>query len=80
MMMLIAPNSRAPKEEKKSGVVKGEYGGIWGEEEGDADYGGMMQPNQKHVAPRVKLVMWGFDTRGLGMLAAFWAGILLEVT
>ena len=36
---------------------------------GNADYGGMVQPNQQHVAPCVKVVEWGFDTRGLRM---FW--------
>ena len=30
-MMMIAPNSRARKEGKERGEVKGEYGGIWGE-------------------------------------------------
>ena len=51
-----------------------------GEEEGIADYEGMMQPSQQHVAPCVKVVEWGFGTRGLRMLAAFWVGIPLEVT
>ena len=54
-MMMIAPNSRAFKEEKERGEVKGEYGGIRGEE-GNADYGGMVQPSQQHVAPCVKEV------------------------
>ena len=44
MMMMIAPNSHARKEAKKGG-----NGGISGEEEGNADYGGMMQPSQQHV-------------------------------
>ena len=39
-----------------------------------------MQTSQKHVAPCVKVVKWGFDTRDLRMVAAFWAGILVEVT
>ena len=57
--MMIAPNSRTHK-----GEVKEEYGGIWGgEEEGNTDYGGMVQPSQQHVAPCVKVVEWGFDTR-----------------
>ena len=47
---------------------------------GNADYGGMMQPSQQHVPPCVKLVEWGLGTRGLRMVAAFWAGILAEVT
>ena len=54
---------------------KGEYGGVCGEEEGNADYGGMVQSSQQHVAPCVKVVEWGFGTRGLRMMAAFWAGI-----
>ena len=39
-MMMIATNSRARKERKES--LKGEYGGIWGEEERNADHGGMV--------------------------------------
>ena len=69
MMMIIAPNSRARKGENERGEVKGEYRGICGEEEGNADYGGC-----------VKVVDWGFGTRGLRMLAAFWAGIPAEDT
>ena len=42
--------------------------------------GVMVQPSQQHVAPCVKVVEWRFDTRGLRMLAAFWAGIPVEVT
>ena len=60
MMMIIDPNSRAHKGKKERGEVKGEYGGVCGEEEGNADYGGMMQPSQQHVAPCVKVVEWGF--------------------
>ena len=45
-MMIIAPNSRADKGNKERGEVKGEYGGISGEEEGNADYGEMVQPSQ----------------------------------
>ena len=33
--MMIAPNSRARKGGKERGEVKGEYGGILGEEEGN---------------------------------------------
>ena len=33
----------------------------------------------KHVAPCVKVVDWGLGTTGLGMLAMFWVGILVEV-
>ena len=39
-----------------------------------------MQPSQQYVAPCVKGVKWGFGTRGLRMLAAFWTGIPVEVT
>ena len=48
--------------------------------EGIADYGGMIQPSQQHVAPCLKMVEWGLGTRGLRVLAAFWAGIPVEVT
>ena len=53
--------------------MKEEYGRI-SEEEGNADYGGMVQANQQHVAPCVKGVEWGLGTRGFRMVAAFWAG------
>ena len=42
--------------------MKGEYGAVCGEEEGNADYGGMVQLSQQHVAPCVKVR--GFGTRG----------------
>ena len=42
MMMIIAPNSRAHKGKKERGEVKEEYGGVCGEEEGNADYGGIV--------------------------------------
>ena len=38
MMMIIAPSSRAHKWEKERGEVKREYGRVWGEEEGNANY------------------------------------------
>ena len=57
----------------------GEGGGICGEEKGNADYGGMVQPSQQHVVPCVKGVEWGLGTRGLRIVAAFWAGISVEV-
>ena len=41
-MMIIAPNSHAHKAGKERGEVKGEYGGVCGEEEGNVDYGGMV--------------------------------------
>ena len=49
-------------------------------EEGNADYGEMVQPSQQHVAPYVKGVEWGLGRRGLRIVAVFWAGILVEVT
>ena len=54
--MMIAPNSRARKRGKEKGEMKGEYGGIPGEQEGNANYGGMVQPTQQHVAPCLKEV------------------------
>ena len=45
-----------------------------------------MQPSKQHAAPCVKRVEWGLGTRGLGMVAAFWAIItvfsawIVEVT
>ena len=45
MMMIIAPNSRAPKGKKESGEVKGKYGGVCEEEEeGNSDYGEWCNP------------------------------------
>jgi len=52
---MIAPNTRARKE-GEGGEVKSDYGGIWGEEGENADYGGMVLPSQQHVAPRVKRI------------------------
>ena len=37
------------------------------------------KPSQQHVAPCVKGVKWGLGTRGLRMVAAFMAGIPVEV-
>ena len=77
-MMIIASNSHAHKEEKERGEVKGEYGGVCGEEDGKADYGGMVQPSQQHVASCVKMVEWGLGTRGLIIVAAFWDKKLIK--
>ena len=55
MMMIIAPNSRAHKGKKEMGEAKEECRGACGEEEGNADYGGMLQLSQQHVAPSVKV-------------------------
>ena len=55
--------------------MKGEYGRILGEEEGNAEYGGMVRPSQQHVSPCVKGVKWILGTRGLGTETAFSAGI-----
>ena len=63
MMMMITPNCR--------GEVEGKYGRITGKEEGNADYRGMVQPSQKHVAPCVKGIEWGLGTRGLRIVAVF---------
>ena len=41
---------------------------------------GMVQTSQQHVSPIVKGVVWGLGARGLKMVAAFWAGIPVEVT
>ena len=48
IIIMIAPNSRARKGGggKNRAEVKGEYGRISEEEEGNADYGGMVQPSQ----------------------------------
>ena len=40
MMTMIPPNSRACKGGKEREEVKGECARIWGEEDGNADYGG----------------------------------------
>ena len=64
---------------EEEGGGEGEYGGIWGEER-NADYGGMVPPSQQHVAPCVEGVEWVLGTRGLRMVVAFWAGILVEAT
>ena len=45
------------------------------EEEGNTDYGGMVQPSKHHAAPCVKGVEWELDTRGLRIVAALWSGI-----
>ena len=63
--MMITPNSRARKEGEERGEVKWEYGRFSGEEEGDAGYGGMVQPSQQHVYNGL------IGTRGLIILAAF---------
>ena len=56
MMMMIALKSRAHKGEKERSDVKGKYGGTCGNEEGDSDYEGAVQPCQQHVVPSVKWV------------------------
>ena len=50
MMMMIAPNSRACKKERKErGEEKGEHGRISEEEDENADYGGMVQPSRQRI-------------------------------
>ena len=44
-MMMIAHNFRVRKVGKEIGEVKGEYGRIWGEKEGNADYAEMVEPS-----------------------------------
>ena len=63
-MMMIAPYSYVRKVGKEKGEVKREYGGNWEKEE-NADYGGIVQPSEQHVKPRVKVVQWRLGTRGL---------------
>ena len=46
VMMMTARNSGTRKGGKERGEVKGEDGAIWGEKEGNADNGGMVQPSQ----------------------------------
>ena len=60
------------------GEVKRECIRILEEEEGNADYKGMVQSSQQHVALCVKGVKWGIGTRGLRIVAAFWAIIPVE--
>ena len=43
--MMIATNSHARKGGKEREEQKGEYGGISGDVEGNADNGGMVQPS-----------------------------------
>ena len=50
---------------------EGEFSLFAEEEEGNAEYGVMVQPSQQYVAPCVKGVEWGLGTRGLRMVAAF---------
>ena len=71
MMMMIAPKSHARREENRGGQL--------GEEEGNADCGGMVQLSQQHVAPCVKEVEWGLGTTCLRVLAAFSAVIPVEL-
>ena len=53
MMMIIGPSSRVRKGGKERREVKEEYRIMWGEEERNDDYEGMVQPSQLHVAPCV---------------------------
>ena len=50
--------------------MKREYGGVCGEEEGSADYGGMVQPGPQDE--------WELGTRGLRRWAAVWAVIVTQ--
>ena len=54
--------------------------GVWlNLRRGSADYRGMVQSSQQHGAPCVKGVEWELGSRGLRMLALFWASIPVEV-
>ena len=58
-------------------------GGVWRNlrgGRGKADYRGMVQSSQPYVAPCVNGVECGLGMRGLRMVAAFWGGILVELT
>ena len=46
---------------------------------GNAAYWEIVQPSHQHVAPCVEEVDWGLDTRGLRIVAAFWAGIPVSI-
>ena len=60
--------------------VRRENGRIRREEEGNADYGIIVQPSQQHVAPCVIGVEWRLGTRSFRMVVAFLAVIPVEVT
>ena len=45
-----------------SGALRG--GKKKGEEEGNADYGGIVHPSQQHVAPYVEGVEWRLSSKG----------------
>ena len=49
----------------KKGEVKGEYGRVVEEVEGNADYGVMVQPSQQHIASCMKGIELGLGARDL---------------
>ena len=59
--------------------MKGAYGGMGWEEEGDADYGEWCNPVSNMSHHMKKGVKWGLGTRGLRIVAAFWTGIPVKV-
>ena len=71
---MIASNSLTPKVGKQRWEVKGTM------KEFEGRRRGMIQPSQQHVAPCVEGIEWGLGTRGLRIVAAFWAGIHVEFT
>ena len=65
--------------EEKGGGEKGVWKNMRGGR-GMLTNGGTVQPSQQHVTPYGKGVELGLDTRGFGMVAAFWTSIPIEVT
>ena len=82
MMMMIAPLSRTRKGQKERGEVKGKY---MEQFEGSrrrgipttGEYGAVQSATFYSMC---KTIGWGMGTRGLRMVATFWAGISVEVT
>ena len=69
LIMMITPNSctEGGGEEGVWRNFRGGGGQYW--------LRGMVPPSQQHVAPCAKDFEWGLETKGLRIVAAFWAGI-----
>ena len=79
--MMVTPHSHLRKVGKK--VVwrnLGKQDSAGWKEGGHADYEGMVLLGQQDVAPCVQVFEWGLCTKGLRMVAGFWAGIPVEIT